>query len=1020
MSKRRPSEYQFTLANTEIENFFVARYWIGGNRYTLVILPFDSFYFLGIYKDGERQKIQGYGAGILTDTTGINFPDGDPTNWLVGDNQSYLVSSNYRTGFVLESTASTGILLNREAITAIDPEFRTPTRFPEALVFIQAVQYNTTYELFINNTLVSGYTTPKVDSGTAISTSQVLASLFENWQSAPGQKTYTYPDGTVYSKSSFIDQDAEGNPREEVYEQWEYVAPYKALQDPQRVSGYPPGDFVYELDPFPPNSIVFTLGPATETDLSVPGRVSPSNKVARVRGNFYISFVRINEQLEDLYKSFELTYNSYLAWDAEINCFVITDSDIIFGEQSYAKSNDQYLKYSIDWNGLTFYENGYLAFNETIFDPPNTPISTTPYQFGPAASTDPLPPEEDLDDGLDLGQFTLEIQQYVAWLYRRDGKDFTIRVDDSNANTLARAIKDEVVSLDQLPILAPNQFPILIANDPSVEIDDYWAVFQTSDGSSFSEGAWREGPAPGVLFRIDSRTMPQVLREVAEGEFFYGSADGTEVTHDFGNGARTFKFPKWGDRTAGDEDSAPDPAFIGQPISDLKIFRQRFFFSSFNRIMVSEADDIFNFFPDTVTNVLDTAPFDLLATGNTNSYIHWMTVTGREVMAFAEESQFIIEAAGDSAVFSPRTAGIYRLSTIETIGAVRPQLAGPTILLPTKEYGFTHVREYQYFPNANARVGLNLGNAQNVTENVPKYIPGTLSYWAVSDNLDYGVVLSPDDPRSLYVYQYRWSVTFNGTVKQQTAWSKWTFGQKVVNFLFEENALRIYFSDPTTGVEVGIIDAEELQNPAALDYLLDRRIDSNHSGVSASYDPETNWTTFTLPITAVNPLVAVTYRDNHSLWLGETSTGNQIVCDEPGDWTGETVVFGERYDFKCEMTRALLRSEGPGNAIFGDLSNRLQIHYWTVRHFNSAYYDVEVRRKNRQSTYATYRSRTLGVEGNRLNTETELLQDGELRVPVHARNTDSDLIVTSDSWLPVTLVGAEWEGMFSNRSRRLR
>lgn len=1022
LTKRRPAEYRFTLSNTELDDIFVARYWIGGNRYALLLLPYNGFYFLGIYNGSERQAIKGYGAGIVNDTAGINFPDGDSSNWLVCNNESYLVSTNYKTGFVLESTGSTGLLLNRQAIPAIDSNLVTPPRTPEALLFIQGVNFNTLYELYIDNVLVASYRTPKIDSGDEISTTQVINELLLAFAANAGQLISTYPDGTVYKENEVLGNF--GTPR--IVLQWEYENAYQQAYTPQAYSDYPPGSFVY--GPVPgesttPENQIIQAGPNTisvtvdtdNQDLPL-GKYNPNvtGQSAKLEGEFSVNYVDAFGNPVNTHRYIRVPNNTYMDWKGGPQAWEIELPSVGDG---YWIGETNIVSESIGWT-VRFYPNGYLTIQENITGTSGN--STVNYQFGPATTSEPIPSEGDLDLGLGSESFIIDQNQYVAWLRRNDGGDFTIRLEDSNANTLGRAIKNQVSTLNELPTLAPNGFPIRVANDPTVDIDDYWVIFETSDDAVFSDGQWKEGPAPAVSYRIVATTMPQVLREVTEGEFFYGPADGAKVTHDFGSGERSYDFPKWGDRTAGDEESAPDPVFIGQPISDLKIFRQRLVMTTLNQVMFSETDDIFNFFPDTVTNVLDTAPFDLLATGNTNSYLQWMVVTGKEIMAFAEESQFVIEPTGDSAIFSPRTAGIFRLSTIETVGDVRPQLAGPTILLPTKEYGFTHVREYQYFQSAYTRIGLNLGNAQNVTEYVPKYIPGTLSYWAVSDNLDYGLVLAPDDPRSLYVYQYRWTIGTSGTQKLQSAWSKWTFSQKIINFQFEENALQLYMGDPKTGVEVCTIDSSELQDPTSIDYLLDRKLTSDHSGVTSSYDPETNWTTFTLPIVAVAPIVAITQRNAVALWLGETSSGNQIVCEEPGDWTEATVVFGERYEFKCEMSRPYLTSDGPNNSRLGELANRLQINYWTVRHFNSAFYNVEVKRKNRQSTYATYRSRTLGVEGNRLGTEVELLQDGELRVPVHTRNTESELIVKSDSWLPVTLVGAEWEGMYSNRARRTR
>jgi hypothetical protein len=40
-------------------------------------------------------------------------------------------------------------------------------------------------------------------------------------------------------------------------------------------------------------------------------------------------------------------------------------------------------------------------------------------------------------------------------------------------------------------------------------------------------------------------------------------------------------------------------------------------------------------------------------------------------------------------------------------------------------------------------------------------------------------------------------------------------------------------------------------------------------------------------------------------------------------------------------------------------------------------------------------------------------------VPVYAKNTECSVSVESDSWLPLTISGASWEGNYTDRARGL-
>ena len=67
--------------------------------------------------------------------------------------------------------------------------------------------------------------------------------------------------------------------------------------------------------------------------------------------------------------------------------------------------------------------------------------------------------------------FSATVDRYVVWVKRTNSADFTIKIDDSRGNTLARAIKGSVTTLAELPVLAPNGFVINVSSDPSQSIE---------------------------------------------------------------------------------------------------------------------------------------------------------------------------------------------------------------------------------------------------------------------------------------------------------------------------------------------------------------------------------------------------------------------------------------------------------------------------------------------------------------------------------------------------------------------
>ena len=154
--------------------------------------------------------------------------------------------------------------------------------------------------------------------------------------------------------------------------------------------------------------------------------------------------------------------------------------------------------------------------------------------------------------------------------------------------------------------------------------------------------------------------------------------------------------------------------------------------------------------------------------------------------------------------------------------------------------------------------------------------------------------------------------------------------------------------------------------------------------------------------------------------LGESTT-NTIVCTEPGDWTGANVGFGEPYQFEYVFSTGYKPTKDQARTkIIGELNGRTQVLRWIVHHYRSGYYEVRVKRQARPvDTVYKFRARFPAVANNELTTGKSFLETGESKVPVCSRNTDCVISVESDSWLPVVLSGATWEGSYSNRAKEV-
>lgn len=620
--------------------------------------------------------------------------------------------------------------------------------------------------------------------------------------------------------------------------------------------------------------------------------------------------------------------------------------------------------------------------------------------------------------------FTATREGSVVLVRKTDGSDFTLDVEDARGNTLARSFKGSATSFTGLPVVAFNGFVLKIEGSGATKLDDYWVKFVTRDGAASGDGTWQETVAPGIEYKLDENTMPLVLYRTAPDVWFMGPADGSKQTVTAGGTTYDYTFPDWGDRTAGDKETVPGPGFVDKKIRDHAIFRSRYVVVAGENVILSEVDQVFNFFGDTATSTLDTDPIDLRAVSETNDDLQWILPLDESLLLFSSASQFQLRPA-DADVLTPRTALLMRLSNIEANTKVRPKLAGPNVVFPTSEHGHTGFREYQFYDTQARRIGLNLGGSMNLTLNVPRYVKGLVDLWDVGENLDYFACVTPDDRKRIYVHKYLWQTDQNNVQKAQASWSEWTVGGDVQWLRFFDGKLWLVLTYPD-GTYAETLDIEELQDRAAPNIHLDRKMwHPQQAGVSVSYDPETRRTTWTVPYQLqgqTDVVVQFNGGQHDGLWLGSASSGNQIVAELHGDWSSEQVAIGARYSFVYEFTRAFVPGRDQSRSrVVGKLSGRTQVATWSIDHVDTGRYWVRVKRENRANDSVTeFVARHLNARANRLDTPLPpVLETGQLRVPVRSRNTSCTISVESDSYLPMTLAGASWEGTYSDRSRSL-
>ena len=630
----------------------------------------------------------------------------------------------------------------------------------------------------------------------------------------------------------------------------------------------------------------------------------------------------------------------------------------------------------------------------------------------------------DLQSGLNAGLsgFTIARSGSVIHIKKNDGSNFSIDGTDTQGNTQLTIVKNSVQRFTDLPTVSPNGMVVEVKGDENTNFDNYYVKFVTNNGNALEEGQWEETVEAGIEFKFNYATMPHVLIRQADGNFRFARVDGDTYTIS----GTDYTLPLWGERTAGDIDSAPDPSFIGRKINNVFFFRNRLGFLADDNVILSNVSEFFNFFPDTVLTVVDSHPIDVAASHTKVAILKHAVTMGEQLILFSEQTQFVLSSSADN--LTPTTANVLVSTEFESSDDAAPVGAGNSIYFLTKKGNFAGIREYITQTAETAR------DAANITIHVPRLIPKNIFKLAVSNNQDILVCVGTDNPNKLYVN--RWLFGNQGQ-KVLNSWFTFTINEnrsiKNVDFIGTDLFLVIEEANTVT-LEKIPFESDFKETNADFEFHLDHKL--TEADVTVSYNSSTNKTTFTLPYRlrakmevigrylasnetstfvdlnqTTNTLRPATIIQSTNLTNGSTAT-----IEAEGDYRNAKVIIGEPYDMHYRFSKQRI-TETPQQNSAEIISSRLQLHHFYIKFERSGFFQVEVTPELRDTSTHKFSGRFLGAASaaiGQLNLET-----GTFRVPIMSRADKVNIDVKNKTFLPTLLASAEYEAMFHMKSRRM-
>lgn len=570
------------------------------------------------------------------------------------------------------------------------------------------------------------------------------------------------------------------------------------------------------------------------------------------------------------------------------------------------------------------------------------------------------------------------------------GEDFDISTEDGFGGRNLIASKGATRNFEDLPSEAPLGVKIKVLGDREKEQDDYWVEFKEDEAGS--SGIWSESIAPGVKTSFDPATMPHVLVREEDGTF-------------------SFKQAEWEPRSVGDEDSSPEPSFVGRRVSFVFFHRNRLGFLSGENIITSRGGgEHFNFWRSTMMTVVDTDPIDVAPGGSDVALLLDAVEYAEDLVVRSEKVQYVLKG---EPLLTPKETSLRPRSRYGTSPRAVPivvgnKAAGDKVYLPFVRGGHAGVWELSILRDVTSNT------ADDITEHVPTYIGGEFQKLTGSATERLLAGFTDAEPGTIHVYQFLWG----SDTKLQSAWSKWHLGDGdvILDLEFIGSELLItYLSDDGVYLDVMDVSAGQRHSDGGPVFLMDRKVDQT---VATPVFDGTH-TTWTLPYATDDPLWVVLEAAH-----GTAKRGNAVNHTRPtsttvqaeGDYSGAEVSIGKRIVSSYTLSTLYRRQQSAGGSTLALTRGRTQVLAIAFQCSDTGYVEALVTPQARDTRVKRYTGKILGAPSATIGALI-LEEEGTLRARVGGRNTKTEIRLHSDHYLPFWITGATWQGTYTAHTR---
>lgn len=577
-------------------------------------------------------------------------------------------------------------------------------------------------------------------------------------------------------------------------------------------------------------------------------------------------------------------------------------------------------------------------------------------------------------------------------------------------NTAIEVFEDEVEDATKLPLESFTGHHVTVSNSSNAE-DDYHLQFIAYDTTlNRGRGYWEETIARDVSPGLDASTMPHQLENT---------------------GSTTFEFNPitWTARQAGNDVTSPLPSFIDKKITATFFYSNRFGLLSQDNVFFGVANDAYNFFVKSALTQIDSDPIDLNVASIRPVTLSAVLPSPQGLMLFSERQQFHVLAT-DSSTLTPTTTIIRALSNYEMAPDIAPVDVGVNSAFVNRVPGYSKLFSLQLRDVEQPPLVI------DISKIVLEWIPDTVDGLTVSPQ---NSVIMLIDRSTSYLYLYRYYN--NGEKDIFQAWTKWQLpgtiqtadiiNDSVVIVSQHEDEYtigKIILDEIPTGSSV--VGTTSITGNTCLD-MATRPVQPAVGVNAVVYDSTNDVTKIYTPYTPFQQkeaimLLGVPEADvgtaaavdaDAGLYLAATerteiSTGYRYF-EVKGDYTSyaDGIVIGYGYDFEVTMPKFYYKREPTTSDYTATLT--ISRVTFSIGRTGPVLFKVKAAGSDewKNVEYVT-------DAGTYVADSSPIAQEHQFTIPIHQRNTNFELKVTSNYPYPVSLVSMTWEGIYSPRFYR--